>query len=219
MRKILEENRKRRAPKDQYIQLEGREWRVEGFGEGSNIYLDRCELSQGVTVRRVQDAVVSVPKKVAHVMLTNVKNTKVRVKGVISSIEMVHCDNIDLELRGSVPVLQIDLCRVIRVLFSHEGSRPKLVNANNQDISCFVKGGSEEDMDVIPTSLFAEQFVTYWKKNEETNKWEMESKSAKALKDKGGFINLSGVAGSNADLLGMEQQAKKEEEEQDNDNN
>lgn len=31
LRRILAENRKRRAPKDNYIGLEGREWRIEGL--------------------------------------------------------------------------------------------------------------------------------------------------------------------------------------------
>lgn len=53
-------------------------------------------MSEGVTIRRVEDAVVNLPNKVAHVMLSNVKNSKIRIKGVVSSVELVHCDNVDL---------------------------------------------------------------------------------------------------------------------------
>lgn len=71
-----------------------------GFGKGANIYHDQGKMSQGVTVIRCVGTTINLPLKVAHLMLNDLTDCRVRVKGCVASIEMVHCTSVELVLQG-----------------------------------------------------------------------------------------------------------------------
>jgi len=199
MRRILEENRMRRAPKDMYVGLEGRGrvWKVDGFHKGHNVYLDKTKMSQSVEIYNSEQAVFTLPKKVAHVNINGLDQCKVRVGGVITSVEVVHVQNVHLYIKGSCPVIQIDLSRDVTIHLSSAFPYPKIVNASNTNISVIVDGGVVQP---LQTSYFGEQFVTAWRKGV------MHTMRAESLKH-GGYVSLAGVSGSSSDLLSLETSA------------
>ena len=214
---ILKENRERRAPRDEFVGLLGREWFVEGFETGTPnspmyVYHDSGKLGQGVTIRRCTGAVIDVTNKCSHVMINDVHHSKIRIAGVVASIEMVHCEGVELVLRGPVPVLQIDLSRSIRITFSDISSRPKIVNASNTELSA--ADSQSGHVDTLPTTMFGDQIISFYKKITEASGsavWKLESIPAAQLKsDGGGYVELAGVSGSITDLAAMEEQAKRQ---------
>lgn len=118
-----------------------------------------------------------------------------------------------------VPVVQIDLCRGVLITFASKDENtsafcaspglracanvtagPKVVNASNTDVAAVDKATGVRD--VLPTSMFGEQVVTYWKKHTGGN-WTCESKTTEELKH-GGYVAIAGIAGSTSNLMGME---------------
>lgn len=63
----------------------------------------------------------------------------------MSSVELVHCEGVELTLLGPTPVVQIDLSRDVLVLFGDEQSRPKIVHASNQSLWCGRRGAPERE--------------------------------------------------------------------------
>ena len=123
-------------------------------------------------------------------------------------MELVHCHNVELTLRGPVPVVQIDLSRQIRLLFKDAGSRPKVVNASNAGIVAVdVRHDREE---TIPTTMFGDQLISYFKRVDD-GEWQLETISAeeRKAKDGGGYVDLAGVSGSEVDLTALAEKSKK----------
>ena len=118
---------------------------------------------------------------------------------------MVHCTNVELSVRA-VPTLQIDLSRDITVVFADEESRPKIVNATNQNLACMssARPGVKEN---IATGPFGEQIVTFFHRSAE-GEWEMGQIDSTNIKSEG-YIELAGVSGSTVDLAGLEEETKK----------
>lgn len=130
--------------------------------------------------------------------------TPVRIKGIVSTCELVHCTDVDIVLQGAVPVVQIDLSRNVRVHLPKKemGPRPKIVNASNTLLSVVYADGSTED---VPSSMFGEQFVSFWTRGHD-DKWVFVSQTTDKLKQ-GGYVELAGVSGSNVSLLDLEDAA------------
>jgi hypothetical protein len=87
MERILRENRARRAPKSEFVGLEGNEWRIEGWqrqqgGNALNVYHDTGKLSQGVSILRCFGATVTLANKCAHVTINSCRNTKVTAERI-----------------------------------------------------------------------------------------------------------------------------------------
>ncbi len=75
-----------------------------------------------------------------------------------------------------------------------------MVNASNTDIVAVDKATGVRD--VLPTSMFGEQNVTYWRKDV-AGHWTCESKTTEELKH-GGYVAIAGIAGSTSNLLSLE---------------
>jgi hypothetical protein len=93
------------------------------------------------------------------------------------------------------------------VVFAERESRPKIVNATNMGTIVTVDKASGV-MENIPTTIFSQQIVTYFRREE--SGWKMENIASEQLKS-GGYVELAGVSGSDQDLLLAEQKAKGEE--------
>ncbi len=211
LQRILKENRARRAPRSQFVGLEGTEWRIEGWeresgGNALNVFHDTGKLSQGVTILRCSGATITVANKCSHVSVNSCRNTKVRVKGVISSVEVVHCEGLELTV-GNVPVVQIDLSRDVLLLFADNDTRPKIVHASSSNLAAGLRGAAPER---IVTAAFGEQLVTYYRRNEATKAWELADIATDRLKSSQGYVELAGVSGSLVDLADLEKKALEE---------
>lgn len=215
LERILRENKERRAPKTEFIGLQGNEWRIEGFGSNSNIYHDEGKMSQAVTVQRCIGSVINLPRKCAHVMLNDLKSCKVRIKAVLTTVEVVHCDNLVLVIQGDAPVVQIDLCKNVEIQLVKEAleRRPKIVNASNMNVTV-QEGSSGGHVEVIPTSMFGEQYISFWKRGAD-GQHSFQTQTTSDLKSShGGYVEIAGVSGSTQDLLDMEEKQQQDRDKQ-----
>ncbi len=125
-----------------------------------------------------------------------------RVRGVVSSVEVVHCEGLELTV-ASVPVVQIDLSRDVALVFADEESRPKIVHASTAGLAAGPRGGP---LQPIRTAAFGEQIVSFYRRGPAG--WQLADIASDRLKSgEGGYVELAGVSGSAVDLAELERQA------------
>ena len=158
------------------------------------------------------------------------------MRGVVSSVEVVHCEGLELTV-AAVPVVQIDLSRDVALLFADEESRPKIVHASTVNLAAGPRGGPLQPIrtaafgeQVSPRVLYSRcdsfpfsflsfllffsssplQVVSYYRRAPGGG-WELADIASDRLKSgEGGYVELAGVSGSVVDLAELEQQAAAE---------
>ena len=180
----------RRRVKEHYFALENNLWRVEGFPEPKTTYISLADATHRHSLGMIScnEVKATVPRRINHLLVNRCQNVTLRLRdGLISTAELVNATSVRLEVWGPVPVIQIDMCRDVLVVFKEGQKPPKtvIVNASNANVSVQV---GEQPAQQLQTDLLGEQFVSHW--SEEDGRWD--SVRASHLKEKeGGYLLIS----------------------------
>ena len=79
--------------------LEGKKWVVEFQGNNSGLVIDECEVNQSVYVYKCDGSTLQVKGKVNNIILDSCKKTAVVFKSVVSSVEFINCQSVQMQVK------------------------------------------------------------------------------------------------------------------------
>jgi hypothetical protein len=137
-------------------------WTGESESAPSFHYLEQLERFNSLYASKLEWVNVSIPNKINHINAVALTGCKLSVRnGTISGIELTRCKNTTVVIKGSCPIVQIDLCENITLKFlkREDAAQCKIVHASNQNVFVFVE---EEDVN-LQSSLLGDQVISFFK--------------------------------------------------------
>lgn len=146
------------AKKPPKLQLEGKKWIVEYQEDNPNMAITDGNSKQTVYVFRCVKSTIKVTGKVNSICLDNCKKVALVFDNVISSIEVVNSQSIQVQMLGKCPTVSIDKTDGCQVFLSKDSLSAEIVSAKSSEMNvCIPKPDGDYLERAIP-----EQFKTVW---------------------------------------------------------
>ncbi|KAF7457175.1 putative cyclase-associated protein [Cryptosporidium felis] len=121
------------------------------------ITLKEGSIKNKVSVRCSQNSRIIVEQKVNSIIIDNCVGCIFLINGVISSVEIVNCDDIKLQMTGVIPTISIDKSSKINIYCSKEGKNVEVYSSKSSEMNLLFPGEEEGDWKEF---AIPEQFVT-----------------------------------------------------------
>merc|ERR1719219_615003 len=96
------------ADKPPKMEMDGKKWNVEFFKDKQDLEINDVEVNQSVYVYKCQGCTIKVNGKCNNIIVDSCKKTAVVFGSVVSSIEFINCQSVQMQVSQSV-------CQISRV--------------------------------------------------------------------------------------------------------
>jgi len=134
---------------------DGKKWIVEYFKGDQNITIDGIEMNQSVYIFKCEGSAIKVNGKCNAIIMDNCKKTAVVFDNVVSSMEFMNCNGVQMQVLGTVPTIMIDKTDGCQMFLSKDSTGVEIVSAKSSEMNVMVPKGD----DFVEMAL-AEQFKT-----------------------------------------------------------
>ncbi|CAM9714952.1 unnamed protein product [Discosporangium mesarthrocarpum] len=145
------------TPKLQF-QQQGMKWIVEFQGEAAGVVtVEVTDIKHQVYIYGCVGATINVLGKCKGVSIDGCKKTKVLLDDAISSVELVNCQRMQVQVRGNVPAIAVDKTDGFLCYLSKNGLTTTFTTSKSSEMNVnFPKPGTEDEQIERP---IPEQFV------------------------------------------------------------
>lgn len=139
---------------------DGKKWLVE-YHKGENLVIDNVEMNNVVYMFRCQDSTLTVKGKVNSVVMDSCRKSSVVFDSLVSSIEFVNCQSVQMQVLGKVPTISIDKTDGCQMYLSTDSLGVELITSKSSEMNVMVpKANGDYSEYPVP-----EQFKTTISKN------------------------------------------------------
>ncbi|XP_012220728.2 adenylyl cyclase-associated protein 1 isoform X1 [Linepithema humile] len=139
---------------------DGKKWLVE-YHKGENLTIDSAEMNNVVYMFRCQDSTLTIKGKINSVVMDSCRKSSVVFDSLVSSIEFVNCQSVQMQVLGKVPTISIDKTDGCQMYLSTESLNVELITSKSSEMNVMVpKANGDYSEYPVP-----EQFKTTISKN------------------------------------------------------
>ncbi|XP_024875152.1 uncharacterized protein LOC112456686 isoform X1 [Temnothorax curvispinosus] len=139
---------------------DGKKWLVE-YHKGENLVIDDVEMNNVVYVFRCQDSTLTIKGKINSIVMDSCRKSSVVFDSLVSSIEFVNCQSVQMQVLGKVPTISIDKTDGCQMYLSAESLAVELITSKSSEMNVMVpKANGDYSEYPVP-----EQFKTTISKN------------------------------------------------------
>jgi len=142
----------------QVVQKGGR-WVIENYNDGVHA-LDKFDMKSNVFMTLNDDTTFQITTKVKAVCIDSCINCRIFIKEVVSTVELVNCENVTLICEDKVPSIAVDKSQSPRIILMRKAyeATPDIYTSNIAAMNVEIPGKPEND-DMIELPM-PEQFLT-----------------------------------------------------------
>ncbi len=137
------------------LELEGKKWVVEYFKGNPNIAVEDVQPNQSVYAFRCEGSTIKVTGKCNNIVLDSCKKTAVVFDNVVSSVEFINCQSVQMQVLGAVPTISIDKTDGCQMYLSKDSLGAELITAKSSEMNVMIPKGEDFVEQPVP-----EQFKT-----------------------------------------------------------
>jgi adenylyl cyclase-associated protein len=152
---------KAEAAKPPVFRLEGNKWLVHNQIGNKTLVITETEAKQVIYVYKCENSVIQVKGKVNNITIDNCKKTAVVFESVVSALEVVNSQSIEVQCSGKCPSYAVDKTSGVQLYLSKEGFEFEFVQAKSSEMNVLIPGATA-DADLIEMPI-PEQFKTVFK--------------------------------------------------------
>uniref|UniRef100_A0A8D9A3M3 Adenylyl cyclase-associated protein 1 n=1 Tax=Cacopsylla melanoneura TaxID=428564 RepID=A0A8D9A3M3_9HEMI len=135
---------------------DGKKWLVEYQKDNSNLVVEGAEMNNVVYMFNCINSTLVVKGKVNSVFMDSCKKSSVVFDSLVSSIEFVNCQSVQMQVLGKVPTISIDKTDGCQMYLSPESLEVEIVSSKSSEMNVLIpKGNGDYTEHPIP-----EQFKT-----------------------------------------------------------
>jgi len=139
---------------------DGKKWLVE-YQKGENLVIDNVEMNNVVYVFRCQDSTFTIKGKINSIVMDSCRKSSIVFDSVVSSIEFVNCQSVQMQVLGKVPTISIDKTDGCQMYLSAESLGVELITSKSSEMNVMIpKPNGDYSEYPVP-----EQFKTTISKN------------------------------------------------------
>jgi len=136
---------------------DGKKWNVEHHqGNHSLVIEDNVEMNNVVYMFNCHDSTLTVKGKLNSVFLDSCRKSSIVFDSLVSSVEFVNCQSVQMQVLGKVPTISIDKTDGCQMYLSLESLDVEIITSKSSEMNVLVPKGNGDYMEFpIP-----EQFKT-----------------------------------------------------------
>ena len=104
------------------------------------------------------NSIIQIESKVNNITLDSCKRTAIVFKDVVSSVEIVNCQSVQVQATGVAPTIAIDKTDGCQLYLSRDSMKADILTAKSSEMNVLLPGKSDDD-DLIEIPI-PEQFKT-----------------------------------------------------------
>lgn len=135
----------------------GKQWNVEHHKNDQNIVLQITDMKQTIYVFKCENCVIQVKGKVNSITLDSCKKTSIVFDSLLSQIEVINCQGMQIQTMGAMPTLSIQKTDGCQVYLSKEALNAEIITSKSSSMNVLVPTQEEGDFVEFPVP---EQFKT-----------------------------------------------------------
>lgn len=116
---------------------DGKKWLVE-YHKGENLTIDNVEMNNVVYMFRCQDSTLTVKGKLNSVVMDSCRKSSVVFDSLVSSIEFVNCQSVQMQVLGKVPTISIDKTDGCQMFLSPESLNVELITSKSSEMNVMI---------------------------------------------------------------------------------
>uniref|UniRef100_A0A915NF83 C-CAP/cofactor C-like domain-containing protein n=1 Tax=Meloidogyne javanica TaxID=6303 RepID=A0A915NF83_MELJA len=117
----------------------------------------QADLKHSVYIFRCENSVIQIKGKANSVTVDSCKKTSVVFDALLSQVEVINCQSIELQTLGSLPTISIQKTDGCQVYLSKESLNAEIVTSKSSEMNILVPKGADGDFTEFPVP---EQFKT-----------------------------------------------------------
>ncbi|RKP08975.1 adenylate cyclase associated N terminal-domain-containing protein [Thamnocephalis sphaerospora] len=136
--------------------LEGRKWIVE-YHESGQVILDGVERDHAVYIFQCSNCTITIKDKANAVTIDKCRKIGIVLDSVVSNVEVIRGDSIQLQVLGQVPTMTVDSTDSAQIFLSPEAMSIELLTAKSSAVNLLFPDAKENDYVERP---IPEQFIS-----------------------------------------------------------
>ncbi|VIO88131.1 Uncharacterized protein BM_BM17986 [Brugia malayi] len=137
----------------------GKQWNVEYYKNNSSVMVEVSDMKQTVYVFKCENSIIQIRGKVNSVTLDSCKKTSVVFDSLLSQLEVINCQSVQIQTLGAMPTLSIQKTDGCQVYLSKSAINAEIITSKSSEMNVLVPGA--EDGDFVEFAV-PEQFKTVY---------------------------------------------------------
>lgn len=134
--------------------LEGRKWVVEYQKNKHDLHVENDDMSQSLAMFKCEGVSLHVANKMNNVVIDTCKNSCIVLHGIISSVEIIRCNRLEVKLFGRVPLINMDNCDSVQIFVSGDSRTVEIITSQSTSCNvCLLKGDGEYKELPVPEQI------------------------------------------------------------------
>uniref|UniRef100_A0A1I8B619 Adenylyl cyclase-associated protein n=1 Tax=Meloidogyne hapla TaxID=6305 RepID=A0A1I8B619_MELHA len=133
-------------------------WEIEYHKDNRQIQI-QADLKQSIYIFRCENSVIQIKGKANSVTVDSCKKTSVVFDALLSQVEIINCQSIELQTLGALPTISIQKTDGCQVYLSKESLGAEIVTSKSSEMNILVPKGADGDFSEFPVP---EQFKTIY---------------------------------------------------------
>ncbi|XP_018571302.1 adenylyl cyclase-associated protein 1 [Anoplophora glabripennis] len=135
---------------------DGKKWIIEYQKGNHQLLIENTEMSNVVYLYKCIDSTVIIKGKINSITMDSCKKTAVVVDSLVSVIEFINCQSVQMQVFGKVPTISIDKTDGCQIYLSRDSLDVEIISAKSSEMNVLIPKGNGDYTEVpIP-----EQFKT-----------------------------------------------------------
>mgnify|MGYP003342392998 CR=1 FL=1 len=127
-----------KADKPPSFQKDGKKWLIEYQKGNHNLVVENAEMNNVVYLFKCTDSTVTVKGKLNSITLDSCKKTSIVFESLVSCIEFINCQSVQMQVLGKVPTVSIDKTDGCQVYLSPESTDVEIVSSKSSEMNILV---------------------------------------------------------------------------------
>lgn len=142
------------------LELIGNKWVVENQVGNREIVIEAKEKKETVYIFKCVDSVVHVKGKLNSIVLDSCKKTSLLFDTVIASIDVVNCQDAQVQVTGLMPTISIDKTNGCHVYLSEQAKDADIITAMSSEVNIHVPKRDGDFTEYAVPGQFKTKFVS-----------------------------------------------------------
>ncbi|XP_034947835.1 interaptin isoform X1 [Chelonus insularis] len=121
---------------------DGKKWLVEYHKGNKDLLVENAEMNNVVYMYRCQDCTLVIKGKVNSVVMDSCRKSSIVFDSLVSSIEFVNCQSVQMQVLGKVPTISIDKTDGCQMYLSPESLQVELITSKSSEMNVMVPKGN-----------------------------------------------------------------------------
>lgn len=121
---------------------DGKKWLIEYQKNNTGLVVEQAEMNNVVYIFKCVNSTITIKGKINSIFLDSCKKCSVLFDSVVSSIEFVNCQSVQMQVIGHVPTISIDKTDGCQMYLSDDSKNVEIVSSKSSEMNVLLPKGN-----------------------------------------------------------------------------